>query len=683
MVVTRPYPIAIEPITAHAVLAEITALGDANSKSLGFLPFAGFRAAATQGHIALARRSDGSVAGYCLFDLPRDIIRVVQLCISDDARQSGLARSLIDAVSTKHADRLGMVLKCRADWPADSLWPRLGFTAQTQVTGRSKQGHPLTVWWRSHGHDDLFTLLDRARSDRRAVALDSNVYSDLHSAKRRPGSQHSAVIAPLIADDKVNVVLLPTLQAEIYKTKDADERKRFLNAQLNYTRLDGAATEYVLDDLLQDVPERLRDQDPSLEQDARLIAEAHANGVDMYVTRDKNALMYLAEAAERHGVVALHPAEVPTFLHAEAGDIAYRPAQLEETTFITKRLDRGLSPEELDLLLDKAAGERIKDLRDLVAGLAGRATSDVVRTAVYDGSGVLQAVWATMVNQDRLEVPFLRVGRGDLQVTVARQVAHLLRESAVQGGQHVIRVTDPYLHGGVIAALQDAGFDGGEEGLTALAIPTVGAWAEVSAVAQSLADQAGGELARFLELPESPSMAQTAEFERLWAPAKIIDQGISNFLVPIKPQFSSQLLGYPASLMNRADDLGLSREHVYYCNRAGPVRSPARVLWYVSGKEHGAVFASSNLLDVVTDTPARLHRRFCRLGVWRQADIESAASNGKAAALLISETELFSRPVTLDLLRALWPDGRSLLLRSAQRVTDESYERIYKEGVRR
>ena len=152
--------------------------------------------------------------GYCLFDLPHDVVRIVQLCVSDAARGTKLARSLVDAVSTRHADRLGLVLKCRADWSADKMWPHLDFTAQTQVPGRSKEQHPLTVWWRSHGHADLFTLLDEQREGR-AAAIDSNVYCDLHSAKARQGAKHTAILAPLIADDRLNLILLPSLESEI------------------------------------------------------------------------------------------------------------------------------------------------------------------------------------------------------------------------------------------------------------------------------------------------------------------------------------------------------------------------------------------------------------------------------------------------------------------------------------
>lgn len=667
-----------------AILKQVIELGDRNSKTLGFLPYAGFRAAAVEGRIAVAHADDGTVVvGYCLFDLPRDVVRIVQVCVSNAARQTGLTRALIDAVSARHSGRLGLVLKCRSDWPADKLWPKLDFVAQTQVPGRSKEKHPLTVWWRSHGHADLFTLLEEYKASSRTAAVDSNVYCDLHSAKNRQGSKHTAVLAPLIADDGLNIMLLPSLEKEIYATSDHAERTRFLNAKLNYARAANSFSSAIVDQLIADIPPEVIAKDASLQRDAELIAEAYANGIDLFITRDQKAIQHLLEPAAELAIDVLHPTEVPTHLDVEQAHHAYRPAQLEETTFTVRRLDRALTADEVALLLDKADGERLIDLRRTLSDLAGRSTADVQRSVLFDGDANLRAAWAER-DSAALEVPLLRIPEGTLQTTLAAQLSQMLRRDATTGGKFVVRITDPHVPRPVRAILKADGFYPDADGLAALTLPVTGTWPEVSAKAQAVADhQDADALLRLLELPANPSSAQTVEFERLWAPAKILGQGITNYLVPIKPPFASQLLGHPASLMSRPDDLGLSREHVYYSSRRGQVRPPARILWYVSGKSEPSAIATSSLVEVRVDTPARLHRLYARLGVWDRSDIDSAASNGKAAALRFTDTEMFSKPVGLDRIRAHAPKGRRLLLRSAQELGDEWYERIYREGVQR
>ena len=666
-----------------ATLEEVIALGDLNNKTLGFLPYAGFRTAAAEDRIAVAHAEDGTVIGYCLFDLPREVVRLVQVCVSDAGRGTGLARALVDAVSARYPGRLGLVLKCRADWPADSMWPKLDFVAQTQVPGRSKKNHPLTVWWRSHGHADLFTLLEEHKAGSRSAAIDSNVYCDLHSARNRQGARHTAVLAPLISGQELNLILLPSLEREIYATKDLAERTRFLNAKVNYTRATNRFDPEIVDHLIVDIPSGVLARDASLRSDAELIAEAYANDIDLFITRDQRALQYLLEPAGELAIEVLHPTEVPTYLDVEQSNHTYQPAFLEETTFTVQRLDRGLTTEEVAVLLDKAQGERLADLRGSLADLAGRSTTDVQRSVLFDGESHLRAAWAVR-ESTALEVSLLRIPDGPLQTTLAAQLSQMLRTDAIMRGKSVVRVTDRHVQRAVLTIFEADGFYSDTEGLAALTLPTTGTWSEVSAKAQTVAEQQGADaLLRLLELPENPSPAQTVEFERVWAPAKILGQGIPNFLVPIKPPFASQLLGYPASLMSRPDDLGLSREHVYYSSRRGQVAPPARILWYVSGKMDPSAIASSNLVEVRVDTPKRLHRLYSRLGVWTLSDIESAASRGKAAAFRFTDTDLFSKPVGLDRIRALAPKSQRLLLRSAQQLGDEWYERIYREGVQR
>lgn len=665
------------------LLDELIALGDRNNNTLGFMPFAGFRAAAKENRIALATTPDGTLLGYCLFDLPRDVVRIVQVCVSDTARGTGLARSLIEAVSVRHSDRLGLVLKCRADWPADRMWPKLGFVPQTQVPGRSKEKHPLTVWWRSHGHADLFSLLDVARSGRLA-AIDSNVYSDLHSSRPRQGATHTAVIAPLIAEDELNLVLTPSLASEIYATPDPTERRRYLNAQVNYTKVSAAADDTIVDHLLQQIPASVLSRDPSLRSDAQFIAEAYANDIDLFITRDGNAVHYLSRRASELGVQLLHPSEVPTHLDVERSKHAYAPVQLEETTFVLQRLDRALTADEIAILLNRPDGERLANFRQMLANAAGRSTKDVQRMALFDGSNNLVALWSEVEGPSALEVPLLRIPDGRMQTTLAAQISSMLRNSAIRRNKHVVRISDDHLAEDVQAIFDADGYYPDSEGLVALTIPHIGSWAGVSAAAQTMAENLDAEaLHQLLELPENPSLLQTVELERIWAPAKIMGQGIPNFLVPIKPAFAAQLLGYPMSLMSRSDDLGLSREHVYYSSRRGPLVPPARILWYVSGRVEPAIIASSSLVEIRVDTPERLHRLYARLGVWTLSDITTAAAKGVAAAIRFADTELFSSPVGLNKLRALAPEGRQLLLRSAQRMDDDWYERIYREGTGR
>lgn len=675
--------IQINAASATRLIDEIIDLGDRNSKTLGFLPYAGFRAAAAEGRIAVATNDNGALLGYCLFDLPRDVVRIVQVCISESARGTQLARALVNAVSDRHSDRLGLVLKCRSDWPADKMWSKLDFVAQTLVPGRSKEQHPLTIWWRSHGHADLFSLLQEFDADGRIAAIDSNIYSDLHSCSDRQRSEDTAIIAPLIADGALVITLLPTVLKEIYATRDTAERTRFLNAQVNYRRAETPASDDVVSALIDTIPLPVVAKDSSLRHDARLIAEAYANGAELFITRDQNAIDYLAGPAAAYGVEVLQPTEVPTYLDVEQAEQNYHPARLAETAFTSQRLNRSLTDVEVRQLLCKPRDERLPDLRSRLAELAGRSTTDVDRRVLFDGDGSLQATWATR-GSSVLEVPLLRVVDGRLQKTIAAQLSRMLRESAEASELRIIRVVDPFVSANVRSVLESDGFYATRDSMSALTLPLVGDWSQVSAVAKHLAQTPSDTaLAPVAELPADPSPVQSAELERQWAPAKILGQGVRTYLVPIKRPFAAALLGYPASLMSRPDDLGLSREHVYYKTPRRQTQLPARILWYVTGQVQPSVIAASRLVEEVIDSPRRLHRRYSRLGVWTRADIESASQDGRAGALRFADTEIFPTPVGLDRLRVLATKGQRLQLRSTQELDDESFKRIYYEGTKR
>ena len=72
-------------------------------------------------------------------------------------RRRGIARLLVDELTYRYGDRRGITVRCRRDFEANKMWLHLGFVALGDRPGRSIEGHPLTTWWRDHGHPDLMT----------------------------------------------------------------------------------------------------------------------------------------------------------------------------------------------------------------------------------------------------------------------------------------------------------------------------------------------------------------------------------------------------------------------------------------------------------------------------------------------------------------------------------------------
>jgi predicted transcriptional regulator len=240
-------------------------------------------------------------------------------------------------------------------------------------------------------------------------------------------------------------------------------------------------------------------------------------------------------------------------------------------------------------------------------------------------------------------------------------------------------VTDPHSGPKVAASLEEDSFvaDGDEYSSVLVDARTVEAAKSMLPAAHDLFKtlSAGGL---------SPTQLARVE-QRLW-PAKLLDGALANYIVSIQPRWANELFSLQDTLLERPSLLGLSREHVYYRSPGGNPTAPARLLWYASGTGRngiGAVVATSQLAEVVTDTAARLYRRFAHLGVYRLDDIASRAKRDCASALRFVDTERFPQPVTLERLRSLNVISQTAPLLSPLRIDAKAYGVVYEKGTGR
>ena len=138
----RPPDLAIRMLEAEddPLVSSVVELGDKHKKTLGLIPRGAFREYAGRQRILVATL-EGRLVGYALFDLPANRIRLAQLCVADEVRRTGVADRLVEALSAAHPDRSGIAVRCRRDWPAAKVWPKLGFEPRSNAPGRSSAGH--------------------------------------------------------------------------------------------------------------------------------------------------------------------------------------------------------------------------------------------------------------------------------------------------------------------------------------------------------------------------------------------------------------------------------------------------------------------------------------------------------------------------------------------------------------
>lgn len=456
-------------------LAGLISLGDANRKTLGFLPRAGFLEAAAHNSIVVAESADG-VAGYCLYDGSGQFIRIVHLCMSTSHRGEGIARCLVNEVESSHPQAYGIRLKCRRDWPAAGLWPVLGFRPMNEVAGRSRAGHPLTIWWKPLAMPpDLFGPLEESADEPLKISLDSNVFSDLHCEDDPERQRLAAPVALLSGDQRVRLTLPHCAVDEVNQTADKTRRRHLLNAQHGYEVLPHSTEAHTISEsLVGSLPEETLNADPSLRRDAWLAAESIVGGCDVFPTRDENAIQQLGPVAlDKHDLAIMLPSELADHVRRRESSGDYRPADLAETGVTAERaVTRYWSVAQLDCLLNRDAGERKADFRERLRTIAEASQDSTQRFVVVSPGGVAVAAWAFAREPNALattlRVPLLRVAAGSLAHTLARQILFSVRKAAdAQGAFHIV-LDDPLPSAAVHHALPAEGL---RSALSAVAQP--------------------------------------------------------------------------------------------------------------------------------------------------------------------------------------------------------------------
>ena len=651
----------------------VVALGDQFKRYLGLYPAGALLEAIRDERVIGAFRGE-ELLGYVLFDLPRTDIRLVHLCIAAESRRLGIARMLVDDIQRRHPDRDGIRLKCRRDYEAHKIWPKLGFQAQSLPSGRGKQKADMTAWWRGFGSVDLFgaALEDEERV---LAVLDTNVVLDVLLERNVITTQYLG--APGL-DDEVVFCLTRSVKNELAEISDSGHRRKVMERLAKFQELTGelAVCDELTTELVASIQPRELEKDPSLVNDARVVAECIVAGASVMLTNDENASKVLRKIANVHGLEMLHPSQLVVVIDELKGVRRDAPDRIQNTSFLISAATAGVD-RELDHMVSSYLGET---KTDFVRLLRSKATSDVriIRTA---DSLLADGLVASQTREDVLDVELLRVRKSPLGPTLLKQLLYQLRQQALSAGSARIVISDPKPGGGEAASQILAG-----EGARLIE----GTWTIEVVDAQLSADAIiRGRLESWEFEPwlqsEIKDPSDFARLERdLW-PLKILGAGLHCYVVPIRQSYASELLGYDSPLLDRADTLGISRRHVYYTSPTVHPSGPGRILWYVSGRNGGVIVAASQLLSTHRASPRALHSRFRKYGVWALSDIEDCSRGGSAVAIRFGDTEVFRqylKRAEAEMITTRY--GNQLgTIPTVRRISEEAFHEIYSRGMNR
>ncbi|MDE0326361.1 MAG: GNAT family N-acetyltransferase, partial [Candidatus Poribacteria bacterium] len=117
-------------------------------QTLGFLPRGAleYYLQGEKGGVLGAKTDAGQLVGYLLYAANPSYFRLTHLCVLEEYRGQGIAKRLVNDLKDSTTTQRSIELNCRRDFPANDLWPELGFVTLGEKPSRSKNGHFLTIW---------------------------------------------------------------------------------------------------------------------------------------------------------------------------------------------------------------------------------------------------------------------------------------------------------------------------------------------------------------------------------------------------------------------------------------------------------------------------------------------------------------------------------------------------------
>ena len=645
-----------------------------HSRTLGFLPEAVILDHINKGSVLGAKTADGRLAGYLLYASYPDRFRIVQLCVSDEYTKQGIARKLMDKLKETATTQKVIRLRCRRDYPAHAVWPRLGFAPLGSKPGRSSAGHHLELWELTLAPSDQLDMFDTSDEDHLSVVIDANVFFDFEE----PDDDNTLPSKMLLADfliDHLAISVTDEMFVEI--DREGDQRKRNASKQkahgfhmIYHDQTLAEQFESILSILLPKA-------NPRQISDIRQIAKTAASDANTFVTRDNALLKKSREILDLTKVNVVSPidliiqlrelSEKQTVIPVRVAghDLEWRPlvssdfAELRVDSFLRNRERKGKFIETLNLFLLHS----------------DRYTCDLLRCR---GEIVAIRIFENRSNK-AIAMHMGRVASSPDQSMFGRFLIADIISKAVDQKVSMVEFYRKHLAIELIPDLIEMGFVEHKNHFARFC----------------LVDHIDREKALFKIAELSPESVvkyrnmSDLQFEKWCSPLGLENTALSFFLIPIKPSYAMDLFDRDQSA---SDFFGgkikvlLRWKNVYY--RSGThhrmLKPPARILWYVSGQRHQEVVAISHLDDVEVGFPKTLYRKYRRFGTFEWQDIYRTCNGNLSAnimALKFSHTFLFREPISRVTMKAIYQEHRTnLVVQSPSRIPPGIFQRLFSQG---
>ena len=644
-----------------------------NSGTVGFLPLAALKDYLEKGLVLGAVVENGSLIAYLLYAANQDRFRITQLCVAEDFRGQGVARKLLNALKDSATTQKVMRLNCRNDFPAHSLWPKLGFVSIAEKRGRSKEGYPLTLWRLAFATDNQMELFRANLSDSVLdMVIDAQIFFDFDEPERDANGPSKVLVSGLF-DESVNIWYTDELLNEIRRNNDLNEREfaRRRAGQFNEVRHDPLLTEIHAETLGRILPNSTDSQ----RSDIKHLAKTASSEITLFVTRDQGILKKSAEIAELLNVEILDPTTLILRLNELNEDQIYAPDRVSGLGLRWRRMgSEELSTFPFERFLEP--GEKLRRLREQVASYLIDASSHELEV-LWSGEEPIALRCLTNNSQGLLTITFGRVATSKDRTLFGPFLVYDAIYRAIRRGIEIVGFDETALPASLIQRLSGLGFTKNGEHFLRFCFSRYMERDQALSAIEALRPDA---ISNYRDLDE-------LELERSCSPL-ISDSDQNYFLMSIRPEYALNLFDRQQSshdLFGGEPRLLMRWSNVYYrrVTHQLTLTAPAKILWYVSGSQQHIV-GSSHLDEVVIDNPKELFRRFSRYGTLEWQDLHDMCEgeiSRDLMALEFSHTFPLNRPIPLPEVRKVFEeDGLGWSLQGPRKLPSNTYRKLFELG---
>lgn len=617
------------------------------SQWLGFLPRQALQNYLEKRTVLGAKTDDNQLVGYLLYADRYDYFRITHLCVSEEYQSQGIAKRLVNDLKGIADTQKVIKLNCRRDFPANSLWQKLGFVAFGDKPGRSKEGRLLTMWHCTLASDDQLQLFQAKSSDETLdIIIDAQIFFDFYE----PDSDKTEPSKALLADslvDTLNLCITDELFNEINRHDNPKRRDVSWRNANNFYQVE--ADPHLVEGFDKLLRKFLPSRKPNQISDIRQLAKAAASNVNTFVTRDGNLLKKSTEILDYTGLEVLEPVNLIIRLHELSERQSYSPNRIVGLNLCWYRLEsKNLTTLPFDSFLEfKETTGRFRQKLDALIAHPDRYECQLLQS----GNEIIAIRVLTRSSNKILAISLARVAFSANQPLFGRFLIADTVSKAVENNLDMVKFEASALTPSLIPDLLEMGFIKYSDSFVRFCFSRCFSRQKVMYAISKLCSES---LSNYQDMPN-------LKLERCCSPLDLKETNQGYFLIPIRPSYAMSLIDrrQSANDLFGGDPLVLLRwDNVYYrkVNRHKMIKAPGRILWYVSNPIK-QVIAVSCLDEVIIDTPKELYRNFRKFGTLEWNDLFKMCDQNLSKELMVlrfSHTFLFRKPISLEDLKSLF-----------------------------